>query len=66
MQGVGVVAFCGFDIIRAADVLELVVVPNHIIVQTFPIVVDFHADGRVGGNPRNLHSMADDRFIVHL
>ena len=66
VQGVGVVALGCFNIVCATNVLKLVVVPNNVIVQALSVLVDFKTDRRVGGNPRNLHRMADNCFVVNL
>ena len=66
VQGVDVVAFCGFYVVCTTNVLELVMVPDDIVVQTLTVFVDFETDGRVGGNSRNLHGMADDGLVVDL
>lgn len=50
VYGFGVMALCSLDVVGAADVLELVVVPDHVIVQAVSILVDFQADGCIGGN----------------
>jgi len=60
------VPFCRFDVVGASDVLEPVVVPDDIIVQAVPVLVDLETDGRIGRNTRNLHCMADNGLVVDL
>jgi len=66
VQGFSEVAFRGFDVVGAADILELVVVPDDIVVQAVPVFVDFETDRSIGGDPCDLHGMADNGLVVDL
>ena len=66
VYGLGVMTLGGLDVVGAADVLELVVMPDHVIVQAVSILVDFQADGCIGGNTWNLYCMANNGLVVDL